>query len=229
MDLDIVLWEQGGGGDRQQRRLLALDLAGKDGAPEGDGWLSIPHPRLAEREFVLRPLQELDAEGRLRHPRTGQTVGEMLAACERQRPADAPPLVRVVAVGAGATARLLPLDADAPAKASPTCVMGVLNATPDSFSDGGQDAGVLEAVARALRMVEAGAAIVDVGGESTRPGAAAVGAEEEIRRVLPVIKGIRRAVGATGVVISVDTRLAAGGMIKCYGVGGSLGRDRMSQ
>ena len=227
VDLDIVLWEQGEGA---QRELLALDIPGKGGAHgDGDGWLSIPHPRLAEREFVLRPLQELlDAEGALRrHPRTGQTVGEMLAACERQRPADAPPLVRVVALppsldasASSAAARLLPLDADAPAGASPTCVMGVLNATPDSFSDGGKDAGVAEAVARALRMVVAGAAIVDVGGESTRPGAAEVGAEEEIGRVLPVIEGIRRAAGEKGVVISVDTRRAAGVLGWFYGIDG---------
>lgn len=209
--MDIVLWEQEAKG-----QLLALELPGQGGAKEGDGWLTIPHPRLAEREFVLRPLQELVDEDMCRHPRTGQTVAEMLADCEQRRPADAPPLVRVMALPS--RPRLLPLDTDAPAHASPTCVMGVLNVTPDSFSDGGMDAGVEAAVARAVAMVEDGASIVDVGGESTRPGAKEVVVEEELRRVVPVIEGIRRRIGGEGrddVVISVDTRRAAG---VCVGV-----------
>jgi dihydropteroate synthase len=81
-------------------------------------------------------------------------------------------------------------------------VMGILNVTPDSFSDGGQHAGVDEAVARGERMAEEGAGIVDVGGESTRPGAAPVGVEEEIRRVVPVIE---RLVARVRVPVSVDT------------------------
>jgi dihydropteroate synthase len=81
-------------------------------------------------------------------------------------------------------------------------VMGVLNVTPDSFSDGGQFAGLDAAVARAERMVEEGAAIVDVGGESTRPGASPVSADEEIRRVVPVIE---RLASRMAVPVSVDT------------------------
>jgi dihydropteroate synthase len=81
--------------------------------------------------------------------------------------------------------------------------MGVLNVTPDSFSDGGHFfASVEGAVAHGLKMVEEGAAIIDVGGESTRPGAGPVSAEEEIRRVLPVIERLRK---STDAVISVDT------------------------
>ena len=84
-----------------------------------------------------------------------------------------------------------------------TLVMGVLNVTPDSFSDGGRFFDLGAAVARALEMVEEGADIVDVGGESTRPGgAAAVSAEEEARRVVPVIKAV---VGKVNVPVSVDT------------------------
>ena len=81
-------------------------------------------------------------------------------------------------------------------------VMGVLNVTPDSFSDGGRYAGLDAAVARAERLVEEGAAIVDVGGESTRPGASPVSAEEEIRRVVPVIE---RLTSRIAVPVSVDT------------------------
>lgn len=83
-----------------------------------------------------------------------------------------------------------------------TYVMGVLNVSPDSFSgDGVADAG--QAVERALRMREAGADIIDVGGESTRPGWSPVEAEEELRRVLPVIERMREA--AADLPISIDT------------------------
>jgi dihydropteroate synthase len=81
-------------------------------------------------------------------------------------------------------------------------VMGILNVTPDSFSDGNRYAGVEAALERAARMVEEGAAIIDVGGESTRPGAAAVDEAVEIARVVPVIEGIA---AATDVAISIDT------------------------
>jgi dihydropteroate synthase len=88
----------------------------------------------------------------------------------------------------------------------PFAIMGVLNATPDSFSDGGQFAGVEHAVEFALEMVEQGASVVDVGGESTRPGAARVAADEQIRRVVPVIARLR---ARSNVAISIDTTLAA--------------------
>lgn len=87
-----------------------------------------------------------------------------------------------------------------------TRVMGVLNVTPDSFSDGGAYADPAAAVDRGLRLVAEGADALDVGGESTRPGSAAVGAEEQCRRVLPVIRGLRDAGAALP--ISIDTRLA---------------------
>ncbi|MBS0364232.1 MAG: dihydropteroate synthase [Proteobacteria bacterium] len=80
--------------------------------------------------------------------------------------------------------------------------MGVLNVTPDSFSDGGRYLDADAAVRHALRLVEEGAAIVDVGGESTRPGAPPVDEDEELRRVIPVIERLR---GRADVVISVDT------------------------
>ena len=80
-------------------------------------------------------------------------------------------------------------------------VMGIVNVTPDSFSDGGRYLHVDQAVAHALSLREAGADILDIGGESTRPGSAPVGAEEEMARVLPVVAGLRDA----GVALSVDT------------------------
>ena len=82
-------------------------------------------------------------------------------------------------------------------------VMGIVNVTPDSFSDGGAQSKQLSlAIEHGLRMVEAGAQILDIGGESTRPGSdAAVPAEEELRRIIPVIEGLRDA----GVPLSIDT------------------------
>jgi dihydropteroate synthase len=84
-------------------------------------------------------------------------------------------------------------------------IMGVVNVTPDSFSDGGQFVEPGAAVAHGLRLHAAGADIVDVGGESTRPGAAAVAADEEISRVIPVVE----ALAGAGVLVSIDTRKAA--------------------
>jgi dihydropteroate synthase len=83
-----------------------------------------------------------------------------------------------------------------------TLVMGILNVTPDSFADGGLHADPARAVAAAEAMLEAGVDIIDVGGESTRPGAAVVEADEELRRVLPVIRGVA---ARTGIPISIDT------------------------
>jgi dihydropteroate synthase len=85
---------------------------------------------------------------------------------------------------------------------SEPCVMGVLNVTPDSFSDGGRYADAAGAIERGVAMVGEGAAIIDVGGESTRPGAADVGLQEELERVVPVIEALVRRVG---VPVSVDT------------------------
>lgn len=85
-------------------------------------------------------------------------------------------------------------------------VMGILNVTPDSFSDGGVHFDHRKAVHAALQMEEDGAAMVDIGGESTRPGAGEVSADEEIERVVPVIAQIRE---RSDVPISIDTRKAA--------------------
>jgi len=81
-------------------------------------------------------------------------------------------------------------------------VMGVLNVTPDSFSDGGQFFDAAKAVERGLRMAADGAVIIDVGGESTRPGSASVSADEQIERVVPVIKALCKKID---VPISIDT------------------------
>ena len=89
-----------------------------------------------------------------------------------------------------------PVELDSPA------VMGVLNVTPDSFSDGGRYSTIDVALRHAQQMAEQGAAIIDVGGESTRPGAGAVNEQQELDRVMPVIEALRRVVDLP---ISIDT------------------------
>ena len=86
-------------------------------------------------------------------------------------------------------------------------VMGVVNVTPDSFSDGGHWLDSDAAITHGLELVEQGAVIVDVGGESTRPGAEPVGVDEELRRVIPVVEGLSASLPA-GVRISIDTAKA---------------------
>jgi dihydropteroate synthase len=89
----------------------------------------------------------------------------------------------------------------------PFLLMGVVNVTPDSFSDGGRYLAPEAAVRHALRLVEEGADLLDIGAESSRPGSEAVPAQEELRRLLPVVRGLRKA--APEVPLSVDTTKAA--------------------
>lgn len=117
-----------------------------------------------------------------------------------------------------------------PARDDRIVVVGVLNVTPDSFSDGGRYTDLDDAVEHALEMYSQGADLVDVGGESTRPGAQRVPAEEEIRRVRPVIERL----AAAGVPVSVDTyraRVAAAaleaGAVVVNDVSGGLGDPDM--
>ena len=112
----------------------------------------------------------------------------------------------------GAADEIAALGARLSAPRSPVCgltldrprLMGVLNVTPDSFSDGGDFAAEDDAIAHGRAMAAAGADIIDVGGESTRPGSQAPSEEEEMRRVIPVI----RALAGDGILVSVDTRRA---------------------
>lgn len=164
-------------------RLIDLDvLFYDDQVVEGEN-LAIPHPRIAERAFVLVPLADLAPD--FVHPQRGQTVREMLAALD---PGGIRPVMRGI-----------------PAFGVRTYVMGIVNVTPDSFSgDGILRAGdpLQAAVEQARSFVAAGVDILDVGGESTRPGAQLVSEEEELERVIPVVEALA---GAFDVLISVDT------------------------
>lgn len=137
--------------------------------------LTVPHPRWEEREFVIRPLADLDRTflGRL-----GEGMDEATAVVD--------------------------LGRHGPMKMDATKVWGVINATPDSFSDGGENDSVDAALRSAERMIREGADVLDVGGESTRPGAEDVGPEKEQERVAKVVE----AVSGLGVPVSIDTRRA---------------------
>ena len=100
-------------------------------------------------------------------------------------------------------------------------IMGIVNVTPDSFSDGGQFFAADDALAQALTLVREGAAIVDIGGESTRPGSEQVTLDEELRRVLPVVEALS---GSVGVPISVDT-MKAGVARRTLAAGAALIND----
>ena len=124
------------------------------------------------------------------------------------------------------------MSTDLPRRDDRVVVMGVLNVTPDSFSDGGRYADLDAAVEHAHRMVAAGADLIDVGGESTRPGAQRVPAEEEARRVLPAIERL----AADGIPVSVDTYRAvvaelaiASGATVINDVSGGLGDPDMAR
>ena len=114
-----------------------------------------------------------------------------------------------------------------------TAICGIINVTPDSFSDGGQFFAVEQALQQARKLIAEGASMLDIGGESTRPGSSYVEIEEEIQRVLPVIKAIRK---ESDVLISIDTwksqvaeaALAAGANL-VNDITGLMGDEKMAQ
>jgi dihydropteroate synthase/2-amino-4-hydroxy-6-hydroxymethyldihydropteridine diphosphokinase len=155
--------------------------------------LLIPHPRIQERDFVLAPLAELVGDD-FRHPTINRTIGDLF---KQLQASEAGPSGRV---------RVLPLLRGRMIYFNDTVIMGILNVTPDSFSDGGKwNSDVDVAVERALEMEQEGAGIIDIGGESTRPGAKEISIDEQIKRTVPVIEKIR---SVSDIPISIDTRHA---------------------
>ncbi|EME27177.1 Folic acid synthesis protein fol1 [Galdieria sulphuraria] len=175
-------------GERYGPRSLDLDVLIFGNRIINTEELIVPHPRLAERDFVLFPLRDIDRNLPLA---TGETVEQ---ACER------------VSAVAKDMKRLCPRRVVSCGNkeflwGEKTYTMGILNVTPDSFSDGGKYQSVENALQRAMEMIDVD--IVDIGGQSTRPGIEYISVEEEKSRVIPVIKAIRE--NLPNVIISIDT------------------------
>ncbi|RMZ73305.1 Dihydropteroate synthase [Pyrenophora seminiperda CCB06] len=178
-------------------RNVDLDILLYDNVTYLDERLEIPHKHMLEREFVLRPLCELITEEKQQDFPFKLSLQSYL----KTLPPPGEPLVR-----------LTPLAPDLSPISSAqislnTRIMAILNTTPDSFSDGGQfynrGNALLEKTMR--ERIEAGATIIDIGGQSTRPGAIQVSVEEELARVLPAVKLMRSIPEATDITVSIDT------------------------
>ena len=161
-------------------RTLDLDLITYHDHICADDTLILPHPRMAERAFVLAPLTDIAPD--FVHPITGKPIADLLEASDRSG-------IRAL--------KDVPL------------LMGVINVTPDSFSDGNQFFDHSQATRHAETLIEQGADILDIGGESTRPNAKPVSPKEEQARIMPVIKAIADTAAKRGRLLSVDTRHAA--------------------
>ena len=186
VDLDILFYQQlktdGSNDLDNQWAHVVLNDNDRDGPK-----LIVPHPSMQERDFVLLPLLEI-AGREFYHPILNMTLGAIVDAYEESSR---------LAKDDGdtrdpAAVRILPLPRKRAILFNKTIIMGILNVTPDSFSDGGTwYSSIDKSVERALEMEKHGADIIDIGGESTRPGAKEIDVAEEIRRAVPVISAIR--------------------------------------
>ncbi|KAH7106826.1 Dihydropteroate synthase [Auriculariales sp. MPI-PUGE-AT-0066] len=191
IDLDVVFWGT---------EALSIDSNEPIGEGEiGVNNLVVPHPRLQEREFVLRPLADsLSILPHFVHPVLHRPVRQLLKeVCQTS----ASTAHRVVEFPNGDESLTHWKWGER------TFIMATLNVTPDSFSDGGDYTSLDAAVGYALRAVEDGADIIDIGGYSTRPGALDISEDEEIARVVPAVQAIRNA--GIALPISIDTFRAA--------------------
>jgi len=147
--------------------------------------LTLPHPRIAERAFVLAPVADIDH--RVEIGSNGETVQDLL---KKFPPNEIP--TRIMQLGK-MTHRY---------EEDPCLIMGVLNITPDSFSDGGKWETVDAALQQAEQLVNDGADLLDVGGQSTRPGSTSIGSEAELKRVYPIVRALSENFDSP---ISIDT------------------------
>ena len=191
---------------RNGPRLIDLDiiLYGSNEVNTTD--LQIPHIRLHERAFVLRPLCDINPN--LMHPMMKMTMSELLNKIPSE---DLKTMKKVIPIRGDSIRNKSIKSKDNNIASSKMinvgteCIIcGILNITPDSFSDGGKFINIGDAVDQALSMEQDGASVIDIGGESTRPGAKPVSIAEEISRVVPIIKALREA--GLKCAISIDTR-----------------------
>lgn len=190
-------------------RAIDLDIILYDEISINTSDLTIPHKSMLDRTFVLQPLCELVRPDFI-HPVSAEPIHNHLKQLLKSSPNESIQesnklllFVPIPRLGNDAN----PLKFDLLSNKSPTLMMGILNITPDSFSDGGKnfDIGIDAIVANAVKLVEDGAQIIDIGGVSTRPGSEEPSEEEELNRVIPVVKAIRAHKFIGNVVISIDT------------------------
>ena len=176
-------------------RNIDLDILLYGDTVYSDSVLSIPHKLMLEREFVLRPLNDLIPSQRLPGSKEGLTFHQHL----RVLPENTVPIYSQTVV----SKHITPVIPNDPARR--TNIMAILNMTPDSFSDSNDwtNPSKLEPTLQAFKA--AGATIIDIGGQSTRPGATMLSAGEEMTRILPMIKYIRTREEYSGIALSVDT------------------------
>ncbi|XP_024367170.1 folate synthesis bifunctional protein isoform X2 [Physcomitrium patens] len=189
------------GGIRYGPRPLDLDIIFYGNRSVTTETLEIPHARFLERPFVLAPLADLLNDAGTRstshwsnHKRCDGGVAQAWNKMGGEACIGNEDLRRVIPVGN----ELLDLSAK-------THVMGILNVTPDSFSDGGRFMAVEDAVAHARSMAAEGADFIDIGAQSTRPGATRLSTEEELSRLVPVLEALTADSALKGVKLSVDT------------------------
>ncbi|KAL4076755.1 Dihydropteroate synthase-like protein [Scleroderma yunnanense] len=215
VDLDILLYDGS-----------VIDTRPEDSRRDLEnliGELVVPHPRMAEREFVLRPLNDMIPD--FVHPIYGKTVRTLLHDVVSKRPCDDPPMLKVIpfpeypcdsaptphglSSTPSTTKYWIVAGTDTGGKPTPhkTRIMATLNVTPDSFSDGSRHNTIPAALEYVTTSVKSYADIIDIGGYSTRPHAECISENEEINRVVPVIRAIRDQDNedVRGVLISVDT------------------------
>ena len=196
-------------------RTIDLDILLYDNLILNEPDLNIPHIRLIERSFVLVPLCELINPSEI-HPVTTEAYHDHLKQLfESAKKMNGDNVIDSTIQESIDLTSIIPLPRatqkylkfDMLWNTHRTFVMGILNTTPDSFSDGGKNTSVEKALETGLNMVREGVDIIDVGGCSTRPGSVQPSEEEELSRVLPIVEAIRNSPDAAlkDVVISIDT------------------------
>lgn len=194
-------------GQRWGPRPIDLDIIFYEGREVQEGeQLIVPHPRWQERSFVIAPLADLTTpSSSTTPPPPPHSLTRMLGVAHQlwtaqggEKQLGSPDLRCVMPMG---RLGLWPWQERAQ-------VMGILNVTPDSFSDGGRHFSVSAAVAHARQMVEQGVDIIDIGGQSTRPGSEMLTSKEESDRVLPVLRALVEDPVTANIPLSVDTFFA---------------------
>lgn len=190
------------GGIRYGPRPIDLDILLYGKYKIGSDILTVPHERIWERPFVMAPLIDL----------LGSDIDSDMVACWHSLSIHSGGLFESweklggeSLIGKDGMKRVLPVGNRLWDWAKKTSVMGILNLTPDSFSDGGKFQSVEAAVAQARLMFSQGADIIDIGAQSTRPMASRISPEEELDRLIPVLEAILKMPEAEGKLLSVDT------------------------